>query len=83
DGAPAIQKLIFKVVPEISTAISMLQTGEVQFIDKLPTEQIERVEGLKNVNVEKVDGTPQYYFTVNHSKEEFQDAELREALASA
>lgn len=83
DGAPAIQQLIFKVVPEISTAISMLQTGEVQFIDNLPMEQIERIESLKNVTVEKVDGTPEYYFTVNHGKEEYQDAKLREAFASA
>ncbi|MDQ0271795.1 ABC transporter substrate-binding protein [Cytobacillus purgationiresistens] len=83
DGEPEIKKMIFKVVPEISTAISMLQAGEVQFIDKLPTEQLSRVESLKNVAVEKVDGTPQYYFTVNHSKEELQDPELKEALASA
>ncbi len=83
DGSPAIQQLIFKVVPEISTAISMLQTGEVQFIDNLPMEQIERIESLKNVTVEKVDGTPEYYFSVNHGKEEFQDAKLREAFASA
>lgn len=83
DGAPAINQLNFKVVPEVSTAISMLQTGEVQLIDNLPMEQMERIESLKNVTVEKVDGTPEYYFTVNHGKEEFQDEKLREAFASA
>lgn len=83
DGAPALKKVIFKVVPEVSTAISMLQAGEVQFIDKLPTEQLSRVEALKNVKVEKIEGTPEYFFSVNHSKPEFQDAEFRKALASA
>jgi peptide/nickel transport system substrate-binding protein len=83
DGEPKLKKVVFKVVPEVSTAISMLQAGEVQFIDKLPTEQISRVDSLKNVNVEKVDGTPQYYLTFNFSREENQDPEFRKAVASA
>jgi peptide/nickel transport system substrate-binding protein len=83
DGAPAVKKFVLKVVPEVSTAISMLQAGEVQFIDKLPTEQLSRIESLKNVNVEKVDGTGQYYLTFNFSKQENQDPEFRKAVASA
>jgi peptide/nickel transport system substrate-binding protein len=83
DGAPAIKKVIFKVVPEVSTAISMLQAGEVQFIDNLAPEQLSRIEGLKNVNVEKIQGTPEYYLNFNFSKPEFQDPELRKAIASA
>lgn len=83
DGKPALKKVIFKVVPEVSTAISMLQAGEVQFIDKLPSEQLSRVESLKNVNVEKIEGTPEYFLNVNHSKPEFQDPEFRKAIVSA
>lgn len=83
DGAPALKKVVFKVVPEVSTAISMLQAGEVQFIDNLPSEQISRVESLKNVNVEKIQGTPEYFLTVNHSKPEFQEPEFKKAIASA
>ncbi|WP_019414252.1 ABC transporter substrate-binding protein [Paenisporosarcina sp. TG20] len=83
DGAPALKKVILKVVPEISTAISMLQTGEVQFIDNLPTEQIERLEAMDNINIEKKEGTPVYYLTFNHSKEMNQDPEFREAVAAA
>ena len=83
DGSPAIKKLVFKVVPEVSTAISMLQAGEVQFIDHLPAEQIKRIDGLKNVNVQKIKGTPEYFLTFNFSKPEFQDPNFREAVASA
>ncbi|WP_040205735.1 glutathione ABC transporter substrate-binding protein [Neobacillus jeddahensis] len=83
DGAPALKKVVFKVVPEVSTAISMLQAGEVQFIDKVPAEQLSRVQGLKNVNFEKIEGTPEYFLTVNHSKPEFQDPEFKQAIASA
>ncbi|KAB2333359.1 glutathione ABC transporter substrate-binding protein [Cytobacillus depressus] len=82
-GEPELKKVVFKVVPEVSTAISMLQAGEVQFLDNLPTEQMKRIESLKNVEVQKVDGTPVYYFTVNHAKKENQDPEFKKALASA
>lgn len=83
DGAPALKKVVFKVVPEVSTAISMLQAGEVQFIDKVPSEQLSRVQGLKNVNFEKVEGTPEYFLSVNHSNPEFQEPEFKKAIASA
>ncbi|ETT87504.1 ABC transporter substrate-binding protein [Viridibacillus sp. FSL R5-0477] len=83
DGTPAIQQLVFKVVPEVSTAISMLQTGEVDFIDNLPSEQISRIDSLKNIDVTKKNGSSIYYLTVNHSIKENQDPELRKAIAAA
>lgn len=83
DGAPELKKVVLKVVPEISTAISMLQTGEVQFIDNLPTEQVKRLESMDNINIEKKDGTSVYYLTFNHSLERNQDAEFRKAVALA
>jgi len=83
DGAPSLKKVTYKVVPEVNTAISMLQTGEVQFIDALPTEQIKRLESMKDVDIAKKDGTPVYYLTVNHEKEISKDAKFREAIASA
>jgi len=83
NGVPELKNLVFKVVPEISTAISMLQTGEVQFLDNLPTEQIKRLESMDNINIEKKDGTAIYYLTFNHSRERNQDPEFRKAVASA
>ncbi|MFC4410563.1 ABC transporter substrate-binding protein [Chungangia koreensis] len=83
DGAPAIKKVVYRVVPEVSTAISMLQTGEVNFIDGLPTEQIKRLESMENINIEKKQGTSQYYLTFNHAKEMNKDPEFRKAVASA
>ncbi|MGD7044370.1 ABC transporter substrate-binding protein [Jeotgalibacillus proteolyticus] len=83
DGAPTLDKVTLKVVPEISTAISMLQTGEVNFIDGLPSEQISRIEAIENVEITKKEGTPVYYLTFNHSLERNQDPEYRKAVASA
>ncbi|AMQ04615.1 ABC transporter substrate-binding protein [Sporosarcina psychrophila] len=82
-GKPEMDKFTIKVVPEISTAISMLQAGEVQFIDNLPTEQIERLEGMGNINIEKKEGTTIYYLTFNHAKDRNKDPDFRKAVASA
>ncbi|ANU27328.1 glutathione ABC transporter substrate-binding protein [Planococcus versutus] len=83
DGAPTLDKVTYKVVPEISTAISMLQTGEVNFIDALPSEQLSRVESIDNVEVTKKEGTPVYYLTFNHSQERSENPDFRKAVASA
>ena len=82
-GAPDLKKVTMRVVPEYSTAVSMLQTGEVQFLDNISSEHLPRIESMKNVEVEKKDGTPVYYLGFNMNKEPFNDPKFREAIAHA
>ncbi|HCC3140714.1 TPA: hypothetical protein M4451_003097, partial [Legionella pneumophila] len=82
-GEAKLDKITFKVVPEVTTAISMLQAGDVQFIDGIPTEQLSRVEGLKNVEVQKKEGTPVYWYGFNMEKEPMNNLEFRQAVAYA
>ncbi|WP_088041401.1 glutathione ABC transporter substrate-binding protein [Bacillus sp. EAC] len=81
NGAPKLKKVTFKVVPEVSTAISMLQTGKVQFIDALPAEQVKRLESIKNVKVSKAEGTPVYYLGFNMKKAPMNNLAFRQAVA--
>jgi peptide/nickel transport system substrate-binding protein len=82
-GEPKLEKVTFKVVPEVNTAISMLQTGDVQFIDAIPAEQLKRVESLKNVEITKNEGTPMYYMGFNMNREPMKNLEFRQAAAYA
>lgn len=82
-GAPKLQKVTFKVVPEVSTAISMLQTGEVQLIDRVPAEQLERVKSIGNVEFIQREGTPVYYLGFNMEKAPMNDLKFRQAVAYA
>lgn len=78
-----LDKITFTVVPEVSTAISMLQTGKVQLIDALAPELMPRLEKIKNVETQKVDGTPVYYLAFNMEKAPMNDLKFRQAVSHA
>ncbi|MCG5026893.1 ABC transporter substrate-binding protein, partial [Anoxybacillus flavithermus] len=82
-GAPKLEKVTFKVVPEVTTAISMLQTGDVQFIDNIPAEQLSRIESMKNVQLIKKEGTPVYYLGFNMKKKPMNELVFRQAVSYA
>lgn len=78
-----LDKVTFKVVPDTNTAISMLQTGDVQFIDDIPSEQWDRVKGLNNVETTKNKGTRVSYLGFNMEKEPMKNLDFRKAVAHA
>ncbi|MFZ3577202.1 glutathione ABC transporter substrate-binding protein [Virgibacillus sp. DJP39] len=82
-GEPALEKVTMKVVPEYSTAVSMLETGEVQFIDGIPAEHLARIKSIETVEVQTKEGTPVYYLGFNMNKEPFSDQDFRKAIAHA
>ncbi|GHU71594.1 glutathione ABC transporter substrate-binding protein [Clostridia bacterium] len=48
-GAPAIKNVKFTIVPEESTAIARLETGEADFLTNVSVPQISRVESIPEV----------------------------------
>ncbi|MEH7526706.1 ABC transporter substrate-binding protein [Bacillus sp. JJ1503] len=82
-GVPEIHQLKFLIVPEMSTALSMLQTGDVQLVDGLDAQQLQRAESINSVDVLKEKGTYVYFFSVNHEKAPMNELPFRQALAYA
>ncbi|MDM5339870.1 ABC transporter substrate-binding protein [Fictibacillus enclensis] len=78
-----LDQVTFKVVPEITTAVSMLQTGKVQLLDGLTTELMPRLEKMNNVEIQKKEGTPVYYLAFNMERSPMKDLAFRQAVAEA
>nr|WP_279663474.1 ABC transporter substrate-binding protein [Ectobacillus ponti] len=81
--AAKLDKVTFKVVPDANTAVSMLQTGQVQFIDGLSSDTLPRIEKVKTIETMKKKGTPVYYVVFNTTKEPMSNLKFREAVSYA
>jgi peptide/nickel transport system substrate-binding protein len=65
-GAPKIETLIFRPVPESSTRVAAIQTGEVDIATRLSSEEANSLLGVKNVQIIKYPGTRIYYIAFNN-----------------
>ncbi|ESA32409.1 abc transporter substrate-binding protein [Leptolyngbya sp. Heron Island J] len=82
EGAPYLDQLIVKQIPESQTRLAGLQTGEIQVIAEPPLEELEAIEAdptLENYVAEKTGQNVFFEFTV--SRPPFNDIRARQAVA--
>lgn len=80
---PKVQKLIFKIVPDASTRLMELQSGQVDAITSLSPEQIQSVQTNKDLTVKTVEGASLFYASINTTKAPFNNVKVRQALNEA
>ncbi len=85
DGAPSIERLRIKIIPDNSTRESELRKGSVDLainadFDPVTVEGLQKAEGLK---VELIDGTNITHLGVNLQDALLKDIRIRQALAFA
>lgn len=56
---PSIEKVIFKVVPEVTTRVAMMQTGEADILLELPSHLVPAIEAAEGLRVVAVPGGDQ------------------------
>ncbi|HEX6923505.1 MAG TPA: glutathione ABC transporter substrate-binding protein [Bacillales bacterium] len=78
-----LDKVTFKVVPKVSTAISMMQTGEVQMLANVPAEQVPRLKNMNSVKILKKEGTPVTYLGFNMERKPMNELAFRKAVSYA
>lgn len=85
-GKPKLEKVIFKVVPDPSTRLAALQTGEIQAVADvggiLP-EQARVVKGDPNLVLLSRPVTTTHYLLFNNKRPPFNDVRLRRAVSLA
>ena len=80
-GGPAkLAQVVFRMMPEPSTRVAALLSGEVQIIQAVPPDLVARLQGAPNVSVKTAEGTRAYQIELNNKVAPFDDARVRQAL---
>lgn len=78
---PKIDKVIWKVVPDISTRFMELQAGQVHAIKGLAPNLIEKVKGNDNMRLHQIPGANIFNMVFNCTKPPVDDKRVRQAIA--
>jgi peptide/nickel transport system substrate-binding protein len=83
-GPPYLDELTFRIIPDASTRVNALKTGEVDMAENLPPQDLTTFQGDANFQVfnAPVTGMP-YCIMVNVAKPPTDDLKVRQALEFA
>jgi len=83
-GRPGIARLIWRVTPELASAVSQVLAGEADAMEVIPARgQLERVQGAKGVRLVPYPSPFYAAIVFNLRRPPFTDREVRRALAMA
>jgi peptide/nickel transport system substrate-binding protein len=80
---PGIDKLIWKVIPDNTTRLMELETGQVHAIKSISPDQLEKVKNNPDVELKQIAGANSFFATLNTTKEPFDDVRVRQAVQYA
>jgi peptide/nickel transport system substrate-binding protein len=80
---PKLDSLMFRFVPDPQTQISLLTSGDADFVESFPPELLPNVQGKPGVHVVRVNDLRKAFLEVNTRVKPFSDPQVREALSSA
>ncbi len=83
-GAPKIETVIYRPIPESSTRVAAIQTGEVDIVTRLSSEEAQSLLGADDVKIIKYPVTRIYYIAFNNLTsgldQPTMDAKVRQAM---
>jgi peptide/nickel transport system substrate-binding protein len=82
-GAPGIQTLTFRDIPEVAARVTALETGEIDFTWALPADQLPALQENADLEIDSTSSYGYYFNWFNSSREPFTDARVRQAMAHA
>ncbi|MBV8391622.1 MAG: hypothetical protein JOY81_00425, partial [Alphaproteobacteria bacterium] len=78
-GAPKIDKLVIRTIPDGSTRVAALSAGEVQIIEEVPIDLIEQVTGSGG-RIDEIGTTAGLVLTYDPTLKPFDNVKVREAF---
>jgi len=82
-GAPALDRIVFQIVPEANALALQLQAGAVDGVDGLDPEQLPVAQALTSVRVYRTASLAYEHLDFNCEHPILKDARVRRALAAA
>lgn len=82
-GAPCIDRLIFRIIPDEQTQVAALQTGEVDFLPNVPGASVPTFEGNPDFDLTVAEQDSLFQMFLNLENPKFQDVNVRKALLIA
>jgi peptide/nickel transport system substrate-binding protein len=82
-GAPKIDEVVFRPIPEDATRIAELTVGNVDIISNLKPDNVKEIETQKNLEVKYVPSARTSMIFINAEREKMKDVRVRRALNHA
>ncbi len=82
-GRPYLDKVTFRIMPDVSARISALEKGEVQYAWAIPPEEFRKLESQGGLQLLRYPSLSFAYLALNNQNLLFKDGRVREALAWA
>jgi len=79
-GPPLLDRVIFKILPESSTRVAAVRTGEVNIIQTVPSHMIPVLATDPGVQVVSGPGTRPFWMEMNVNQPPFDDVRVRQAM---
>lgn len=79
-GAPSVNSVTFRAVPEDGSRVAMLQTGEADYIYPMPAIQASSMDGTDNIEVITMPSNVMRYVTLNTTLPQLSDVRVRQAM---
>lgn len=80
EGGPYLDKAVFKVIPEGTTRITGLKTGQLNIATELPLDLLSKIEGMDNARLDTSDSYLIDGIEFNTQRKPFNDPKVRQAM---
>ncbi|NIM01125.1 MAG: hypothetical protein GTN89_09455 [Acidobacteria bacterium] len=83
EGRPYLDRVVVRVVPDISNLITQLRSGEIDYLENIPLRDAHRLGEDERLEVVPFDYANYEFIGWNGAKPPFDDADVRRALTMA
>ncbi|MFZ0627250.1 MAG: ABC transporter substrate-binding protein [Acidimicrobiia bacterium] len=83
EGLPYLDQIRFVQIPDQTTKLTNLESGDVDWVDSVPPQDLESLAANDSVVLERVPGGDYHYFALNEARPPFDNPDVRRAIAMA